>query len=107
MRRQLGMLAMGTWLALAGVAVTASPAAATPGVCAPGERRNVGGTGPAACTCWMPFLERRNVGGTGPAACTCVGSLFERRNVGGTGPADGTCSPWPTFSWQFPRFRFG
>jgi hypothetical protein len=87
MRRELGMLAMGTWLALAGVVVTAAPAAAQPGVCVSGERRNVGGTGPAACSCWLPP------------------GFGERRNVGGTGPADGTCPPSLGLGWQFPRPR--
>ena len=106
MRRQLATLAMGTWVALAGLVVTAAPAAAHPtGDCVSTERRNVGGTGPAACGCGP--LERRNVGGTGPAACSCwlPPGLGERRNVGGTGPADVTCPRWLNFGWQFPRFR--
>ena len=86
MRRVLGMLVLGAWLALAAIVVTAVPAGASPG-------------GDCVST------ERRNVGGTGPAACTCIPSLFERRNVGGTGPADGTCAPLLNFGWQFPRFR--
>jgi hypothetical protein len=128
MRRVLGMLMLAAWLALVGVVITAIPASASPGggncvsterrnvggtgpaacTCAPGlgERRNVGGTGPAACGCIPSMFERRNVGGTGPTACTCIPSLFERRNVGGTGPADGTCPPGLSFGWwQFPRFR--
>ena len=88
MRRVLGMLVLAAWLALAAVVVTAIPAAASPG----------GGS----CV----STERRNVGGTGPAAtCSCLGSMFERRNVGGTGPAAGTCPSWLNFGWQFPRFR--
>ena len=126
MRRQLATLAMGTWVALAGLVVTAAPAAAHPaGDCVSTERRNVGGTGPAGCSCWVPPglgerrnvggtgpvscgcgpLERRNVGGTGPVACACPPALGpgERRNVGGTGPAG--CLPAYSAWWQFPRFR--
>jgi hypothetical protein len=109
MRRVLGMLVLAAWLALAAVVVTAIPAAASPGggSCVSTERRNVGGTGPAAtCTCMGSPLERRNVGGTGPAAtCTCMGSPLERRNVGGTGPAAGTCHAWLDLTWLFPRSR--
>jgi hypothetical protein len=129
MRRGLATLAIVTWLAIAGVVATAVPAAAHPGVCASGERRNVGGTGPAdsACTCLQSLLERRNVGGTVPvgsactclqtvlerrnvggtvpvgSACACVQGLLERRNVGGTGPAG--CPPWLVALWQ--RYRNG
>jgi hypothetical protein len=110
MRRTVVMLTIGVWLAIAGVVVTAAPAAANPGsgVCTPAQLRNVGGAVPTSCSCLQSLLERRNVGGTGPAlptSCTCLQSLLERRNVGGTGPADGTCSSWLSFGWQFPRFR--
>lgn len=92
MRRELATLGMGACLALAGLVVTAAPAAAHPGGdCVSTERRNVGGTGPAPCTCMVPpgLGERRNVGGSGPAACGC--RVLERRNVGGTGPAACSC----------------